>query len=97
MNWKSRPTRIEHLFWGIVGNSAILENIPQTRLPGLIEMNVKQILQKELKPLEERLKGLVGDIARKCLSDLLKDWQTSELGAAGPLRRTQSPCDSAEV
>jgi hypothetical protein len=58
---------------------------------------VDQILQKELQPLEARIKSMVQDIARKCLSDLVRDWQTSESGNFGSSQRSAEANDIAHT
>jgi hypothetical protein len=79
----------------------------QTRLPSLIETHVGRILERELQPLEARIKSMVQDITRKCLSDLVRDWQTSEFGKtssysspsqpAGPTHEALAPHHPADL
>jgi hypothetical protein len=78
------------------GQRSNLSQYSQIRLPGLIEAHVEQILQKELRPLEARIKSMVQDIARKCVSDLVKEWQTSE-SRTDPLTSSQHLGEAEEL
>ncbi len=44
---------------------------------------MERIPEKELQPLEARIESMVQDITRNCLSDLVRDWQTSEFVNTG--------------